>query len=276
MTGCIAEDRDGCDDYVLLTFHYENSTARFDEVIGNDVRVYFYQDDQLCQAIDIPYSEISGGKTYRLKRQLKGGFRINAWAVGNDGNKGVIPSTEEHAVLSKATIGYRNLEFRATPFSSSSDGLYLGMVDETGDSYAGSNKLYVVPMKYTLCKVKVIADKSLFDATSTLGTPAVYLNGCASEESLTLEPLGAELAVPAYLDQNIDDQTIATIFTGLMPSHENKTISVTAYSGEHKLFTVESDEISVPGKEIVIVIKGQVADIHVNGWRVKTTSVIFN
>lgn len=264
-----------CDVYINLTFHHDNSTEGFDEMIGNDVHVHLYKDDSLCRTFRVPYADIRGGRKFRIRKTFDGGFTIAAWAVPKDGNENMIPLAGEHPYFSTATIGHKNMARSETLHCSSLDDLFLGVVKENSND-TPPDAHYAVSMKNTLCKVSVFVDPVLFEESSVQGDPNIHIRGTAQGETLEMESHGEEVCVRTTLDQKTSDGMITANAVGVMPAYNNQYVSVTAKSGDVAVFSVETGELSGPGKEITILVKGLTAEIKVNGWRVKTTSVIFN
>lgn len=274
LSGCIREGMVECA-YIDLTFHYENSTEAFDGTIGNDVQVYLYKDDYLCQTLKIPYGQIRGGKKVRIYKTFDGPFQIAAWAVPKGGNAAIIPLPEDQSNFSTSVIGHNDIMSYAITHYAPIDDIYLGVVKENNDKIR-PDAHYIVPMKDLLCRVNVFVESVLLEDASASGDSKIHLKGSARAETLEMEPYGEEICVDAGLNQQTQTGFIRTPTLGIMPSFQGKHLSVIAQCGDRTVLTVETGELAVPGKEITIIIKGLTAEIRVNGWKVKTTSIIFN
>lgn len=275
FTGCIAENMDDCGGVLNLTFSHGNSTEEFDHIIGNDVRVYLYKEDKLHQVVEVPYEKIKGGQKYRIRKTFSGKMDIAAWAIPQNGKPEMIPDKEEHAFFSTSTLKHREQTYAdQLSVCEPLDDLFLGVVSAQDESLSTESN-YLISMRNTVCKVNVFAESTLFESVEAKGDPLIHLGGCSRGATLALKPFGEEVCIKTGFNEVDKEGLISTNPIGLMPSCENKTISVTAFKGNTELFRINTEEFSEPGKEITIIIKGMTAEIKVNGWRVRVTSIIF-
>ncbi len=268
LTGCLSENRDDCEAYLKLSFRHENSVKEFDDIIKNDVYVRIYKDDKLHQDILIPYQQIAGGKEYRVKKSFTGQLSIASWAVPPTGSSDAIPKIEVQSYFSSSAIREGTIVYNAAEFLSPMNDLYLGIVKDAYEEIALESS-YIISMHNVVCRLNVKAALALFPSPGT--NPHLNIAGTAGEISLEMEPLGEEAIIYAGLEKA--DADWLSLSVGLLPQYSDHTIKLTAYSNDNKLFTVDTEEVSIPGKIITVIISGMQAEIRVNGYRVRTTYI---
>lgn len=272
LSSCIREDRDDCPADLRLVFTFNSNPTRFDDRIRNDILLHVYNEDLYYTELVIPYSEISGGREYRVKKTLTGNIGLVAWSVpSSDNDTGRIPACREGERMSEKCI---RMELNDDMSCQSMGGLFVGPHNYY-DGDLRSENLQVIELQDAVCRVTV-SILGFEDPAASRGTvpDAVEISGFKRGMTISGDPEGDDGTVSSELDYFAEDRAFKTGTIGLMPSGEDQFLQVTVSGDGGPLLRVSTDQRSVPGYNIDLVItKNFGVELYVNGWRNKNATI---
>ncbi len=252
MSGCIREDYSKCPPRdvppgdILLSFHLADPfepAGEFDTTLGNDVRLYVFQDKRLTLTESVPFGAIGGGKEYAMRKNDRntGSIDILSWAVpaGKNLDDYLAPQTTgedfegiclEHTVPtgSESRSPARSAARSETIYPPLYHGLYLGTVTETTIDKPGNSTLGI-GFAPACCRIEV----NITDKTGTLSAvgaaPKVHVTGVMSQMNRHKQGVGTPATIETALQPSEDGENFTTGRFGVLPSGAGQTVNVTVF-----------------------------------------------
>lgn len=234
----------------------------YDSDVRNDVCLQVFRNGILHDSLSIPYQLVRGGKAYRYRRPSGGKITFIATAIP-EGHPGILPGTEGESGYYEQQIKIK-ASARAKGYVPREGNLYIGttVIDEN----TTDRKTYRVAMSPCFSKVTVIVmDTGVFSVP-----PVVGVEGTASMMRGHDRRTEGDIEVCSEVLEQ--DGTYTTGVMYLLPAAESRSMRVNLYCNGRLAMWLDSQEVSVAGREIIIRIYPLrfIAEITVDGWTYKT------
>lgn len=268
LSACVREE--GCDQIctadLRLVFTFEENQTKFDYNIKNDVHLHIYREDAFYSSLVIPYDAISNGKAYRMAKDYLGNVDFVAWAVPfDDDDRNRIPGCSQEELRSGKIV---SMNLDPDLYCQSMGSLFLGAQNYYENDLT-SESVCEFKMQNIICNITV-SILGYADPSAVQVPDRVEVSGFKQEMTLDKTPGGDDGIIASELTYMAIDKALRSDVMGVMASTEDQYLRFTAFSGNTPVFTVVTEQRSIPGYIIDLVVdRSGGVDLYVNGWRNK-------
>lgn len=253
LTSCFDQDMDGCPEDMHLTFSIEDAyePEDFDRRLANDAMLYIFKDKRVVSDTLIPYNLISGGKEFVIRKddKLSGNLDLLVWAVPVGRDHTLIPKHSigdniDDIYLELKTITPAEKDFYPTP-------CLLHIARLTINEPVDKQTWHELKLNYSECRMEVKVTDNDNYLSQPGADPQVSVYGTMSQMDMNLEGVGNAADVHAKLICPLSDNiNFTTGRFGVMPSQDNRTVSVDISDGASALVTLTVPTSALPQRSI--------------------------
>lgn len=248
---------------------------RLDRDTENDIQLHVYKENLFHSSVLIPRENIEEGGVYRVKKRIAGHLDFVSWAVPyDDDNVHDIPAAIEEGELHPEVSICMHKQNDDDVYCEPMGRLFFG-TSEYEETDLRTNSSCEIIIRDITCRVTVTVlgyDKSSVEQNTAPGW--IELSGFKREVMLSMEPGGDDAMIASVLEFSEENEALVTGVLGLMPSAEEQYLQITAFNDERPMFTVKTEQRSIPGNVISLVVnRNQEVELYVNGWRDRNVTI---